>query len=54
MNLPAFVLISTFTVLMAPVGAGLAHKLNAALLRKLFGGLLVLVAIRMVWQASGL
>jgi uncharacterized protein len=53
-NLPAFVLISTFTVLMAPVGAGLAHKLNAALLRKLFGGLLVLVAIRMVWQAAGL
>lgn len=53
-NLPAFLLISTFTVLMAPVGAGLAHKLNAALLRKLFGALLVLVAIRMVWQASGL
>ena len=53
-NIPAFLLISTFTVMMAPVGASLAHKLNAALLRKLFGALLVLVATRMVWQASGL
>ncbi|MFN3911276.1 sulfite exporter TauE/SafE family protein [Hyphomonas sp.] len=53
-NLPAFLLISTFTVLMAPVGASLAHKLNADRLRKLFGGLLVLVAVRMVWQAAGI
>lgn len=53
-NLPAFVLISVFTVLMAPVGAALAHKLNADRLRKLFGLLLVLVALRMVWQATGL
>ncbi len=53
-NLPAFALISVFTVLMAPVGAALAHKLNADLLRKLFGVLLAVVAVRMVWQASGL
>jgi uncharacterized membrane protein YfcA len=53
-NLPAFALISVFTVLMAPVGAALAHKLPAENLRKLFGVLLVLVALRMVWQALGL
>jgi len=53
-NLPAFAVISAFTVLMAPVGAALAHKLNANLLRKLFGVLLTLVALRMVWQALGL
>lgn len=53
-NLPAFALISFFTVLMAPVGAALAHKLPADNLRKLFGALLVLVALRMVWQALGL
>lgn len=53
-NLPAFALISVFTVLMAPVGAALAHRLPADNLRKLFGALLVLVAGRMVWQAVGL
>lgn len=53
-NLPAFALISVFTVLMAPVGAALAHRLPADNLRKLFGLLLVLVALRMTWQASGL
>lgn len=50
-NLPAFALISVFTVLMAPVGAALAHRLPADNLRKLFGLLLALVAGRMVWQA---
>jgi len=53
-NLPAFALISVFTVLMAPVGAALAHRLPADNLRKLFGLLLALVAVRMVWQATGL
>lgn len=49
-NLPAFALISVCTVTMAPVGAMLAHKLDAGLLRKLFGVLLVLVSIRMIWR----
>ncbi|MEQ9506223.1 MAG: sulfite exporter TauE/SafE family protein [Hyphomonas sp.] len=53
-NLPAFALISVFTVLMAPVGAALAHRLPADNLRKLFGLLLVLVSLRMTWQAAGL
>ncbi|WP_300395363.1 sulfite exporter TauE/SafE family protein [Henriciella sp.] len=49
-NMPAFALISLFTVTMAPVGAALAHKLDAGLLRKLFGVLLVLVSVRMIWK----
>jgi uncharacterized membrane protein YfcA len=53
-NLPAFALISVFTVLMAPVGAKVAHRLNAARLRRLFAILLTLVAGRMLWQAAGL
>lgn len=53
-NLPAFALISVFTVLMAPVGAALAHKLNADRLRRLFGLLLAVVSARMLWQAAGL
>ncbi|MEQ9317407.1 MAG: sulfite exporter TauE/SafE family protein [Henriciella sp.] len=52
-NLPAFVLISLCTVTMAPYGAALAHRLNAGLLRKLFGVLLVLVSIRMIWKTIG-
>lgn len=48
-NLPAFIMISAFTVLMAPVGANLAHQLDAKHLKKLFGALLFVVAIRMVW-----
>lgn len=49
-NLPAFALISLCTVTVAPVGAALAHKLDAGLLRKLFGVLLVVVSIRMIWK----
>ena len=34
----------------APLGVGLAHRLSAARLRRLFGLMLVLVAFRMLWQ----
>tara|TARA_R110001599_G_scaffold85256_4_gene229028 strand:- start:2328 stop:3152 length:825 start_codon:yes stop_codon:yes gene_type:complete len=53
-NVAAFALISVFTVTMAPVGAKLAHKMDAALLRRSFGVLLALVAARMLWKALGL
>lgn len=52
-NLPAFVLIATFTVIMAPIGAKLAHSLNGTLLRRLFGVLLFIVAVRMIWRVIG-
>ncbi|MEL6858852.1 MAG: sulfite exporter TauE/SafE family protein [Pseudomonadota bacterium] len=49
-NLVAFGLISTFTVIMAPIGARLAHSLDAQLLKRLFAILLALVATKMVWD----
>ncbi|MFH1517744.1 MAG: sulfite exporter TauE/SafE family protein [Pseudomonadota bacterium] len=53
-NIAAFALISVFTVAMAPVGAKLAHRMDAALLRRSFAVLLSLVAARMLWNALGL
>ncbi len=50
-NVPAFVLLSIFTVAMAPVGAKLAHNLDQALLKRAFGILLLLVASRMLYGA---
>ncbi|MEM8615431.1 MAG: sulfite exporter TauE/SafE family protein [Pseudomonadota bacterium] len=52
-NLAAFALISVFTVAMAPVGAKLAHSLDAVLLKRLFAVLLVIVAVRMLLSAIG-
>lgn len=52
-NVAAFALISVFTVLMAPVGARLAHALDAARLKKAFAILLAIVATRMLWSAIG-
>lgn len=49
-NLAAFVLISIFTVSLAPVGAALAHKLDPVRLKRSFGVLLALVAARMLWK----
>jgi uncharacterized membrane protein YfcA len=45
----AFALIAVFTVTMAPIGAMLAHRLPALILRRTFAIMLALVAIRMVW-----
>lgn len=52
-NVAAFALISIFTVLVAPVGAKLAHALDAARLKKAFAILLAIVATRMLWSVIG-
>ena len=49
-NLAAFGLISAFTVTIAPLGARLAHRLDAGLLRRLFAILLALVASKMLYD----
>ncbi len=46
--LPAALLIAIFTVLMAPVGVALSHRIPAPTLKRCFGGLLLLVAGRML------
>ena len=51
-NLLAFALISICTVTMAPVGARLAHSLDAGRLKKLFAILLSVVAVRMIWTGT--
>ncbi|MEM9668111.1 MAG: sulfite exporter TauE/SafE family protein [Pseudomonadota bacterium] len=48
-NLIAFVLIACLTVTMAPLGARLAHSLDGVQLRRWFGVLLAIVAVRMIW-----
>ncbi len=49
--LPAVVLIATFTVLLAPVGVSLSHRIPAPILKRFFGGLLLLVAGKMLLDA---
>ncbi|MEM1151437.1 MAG: sulfite exporter TauE/SafE family protein [Pseudomonadota bacterium] len=51
-NLPAFATISVFTVAMAPVGARLAHTLDASILRRAFGIVLALVGSRMLYTGA--
>ena len=50
-NLVGFVLIAPTTVLMAPVGAAIAHRLTQRQLSMTFGGFLLLMSLRMGWQA---
>lgn len=49
--LPALGVIACASVLMAPVGARLAHALNVAQLKKVFAMLLYLLAAYMAWKA---
>lgn len=50
-NLIGFALIAPTTVLLAPVGAALAHRLSQRQLSLMFGGFLLLVSIRMLSRA---
>ena len=50
-NVIGFALISPMTVLLAPVGAAIAHRLSQRQLSLLFGTFLLLMSIRMGWQA---
>lgn len=50
-HISAFVCISIASFIMAKVGAKLAHKLPAIMLKRAFGGLLVVVGLQMLWEA---
>lgn len=50
-SLPGFVLISPMTVLFAPLGAALAHRLTQRQLSLLFGVFLLAMSLRMAWNA---
>ncbi len=49
--LPALVCIAAATMLAAPVGVRLAHRLQPLPLRRAFGALLIIVSLRMIWTA---
>lgn len=50
-NLLGFALISPTTVLFAPLGAALAHRLSQRQLSTLFGVFLLAMSLRMAWNA---
>ncbi|ADZ89461.1 sulfite exporter TauE/SafE family protein [Marinomonas mediterranea] len=49
-NLIGFAFIVPLTVLFAPVGAGIANKLDAAKLKKVFAVVLIITGLRMLYQ----
>ncbi len=50
-NLPAFAVVISMTLMTAPLGARLAHRLDPAPLRRVFAGFLLLVALNMLRTA---
>ena len=51
--LPALVLVSLVSMLMAPMGARLAHRLPVAILKKVFAGLLMALCAKMLHSIFG-
>ena len=47
--LPAFALLVPASMLTAPLGARLAHRLPVATLKRIFSGVLILLAAKMLW-----
>jgi uncharacterized membrane protein YfcA len=47
-HLPALVLVGVASMLMAPLGAACAHRMPVAALRKIFAGILILLALKML------
>jgi len=52
-NLKAWCVVVPFSILMAPLGVKVSHKLNDKWLRIIFGLFVVSVATNMVWHAFG-
>lgn len=52
-NLAAFAIVVGMTLITAPLGAALAHRLNPVTLRRLFALFLLIVAANMIRKAAG-
>ena len=50
-SLPMFAVVVAMTMVTAPLGAALAHRVNALLLRRIFAAFLVVVALNMLRKA---
>lgn len=53
-NIPAFILVITVSLVTTTWGVALAHRMDAAPLRRVFAGFLALVALNMLRKAAGL
>lgn len=51
--LPALAIIAAASVTLAPLGARTAHRIDVALLRRIFAGLLLALAASMLWRVFG-
>lgn len=51
--LPALVLVSAVSVIAAPAGASLAHRLPVATLKKIFAGVLIALCLKMLHSVFG-
>ena len=51
--LPAFVAIVSMSILIAPLGARLAHRLPVKKLKRAFGAFLAFLATKMLWTLIG-
>ena len=52
-NVPAFLIIICMTLITAPWGAELAHRMDPKPLKRLFGIFLIIVALNMLRKAAG-
>ena len=52
-NVPAFLIVIAMTLITAPMGAALAHRLDAKRLKRIFGAFLILVSLNMLRKAVG-
>jgi uncharacterized membrane protein YfcA len=52
-NIPAFLVVISMTLLTAPLGVKLAHRLDANLLKRIFAVFLIAVALNMLRKAAG-
>ena len=49
-HLPSLAWMVPFSMLAAPFGARMTHRLPVATLKRIFAGLLVVLAVRMLWK----
>ncbi len=52
-NLPAFAAVSAMSVITVPVGANLAHRLDATFLKRIFGVYLLMISALIFYRATG-
>ncbi|KGB80567.1 membrane protein [Rhodovulum sp. NI22] len=52
-NLPAFLIVISMTLITAPIGARLAHAMDPKPLKRIFAGFIIVVALNMLRKVAG-